>query len=188
MKNLKPYDRFDNQNSTLIKESNEITDEIKSLVFAMIIGILGLAIKYGLVAVLELFSNWFSDTITNAISDAISSIKSAIKPNTMQKISKRLDKNTEFNKQVIEFLSKQDMSEMSANEFAEGLTQLKEFKVIFDEVVESEGIVLEKEKRKLLQNVKDSMADKFLNENNDIFNKIQKRFPELSKGLKNKQK
>lgn len=146
MKNLKYFDRFGTEKTALIKESSEISDEIKSLVFTMIIGILGLAIKYGFVAVLELFSNWFSDTVTNAISEAISSIKSAIKPNTMQKISKRLDKNTEFNKQVIEFLSKQDMSEMSANEFAEGLTQLKEFKVIFDEVVESEGIVLEKEK------------------------------------------
>ena len=50
MKNLKHFDRFNTEKPALIKESNEISDQIKSLVFAMIIGILGLAIKYGLSA------------------------------------------------------------------------------------------------------------------------------------------
>lgn len=170
MKKIRKFENFK------IEESSEV----KTIIFGAIIAILSIALKAGLTVLIKFILNWLSDIAIRSISETISSIKDIVMPDIMVKISRKLDKNERFNQQVLEYLSNHDIGKMTPRQFAKGLTNLDEFKKVFDEMMITNKINSEIEKELLLKKIIESIEDKFLYQSEDILKSIQKRFPHLT--------
>lgn len=157
---------------------------IKEALFGIVMAVLGIALRVGLRLVIQFFARWFAhvavESISSVIKNIAENIKQAVKPDLMQRISNELDRNKEFNRQVMHFLSNNDLDNMTASQFAEGLVSLDEFQVIFDRILAHEGIEPDSlKKRLILKSVKDAMEHRFISGSEQVYKRIKKRFPEL---------